>query len=259
LIKERYTHFMQIKLRFLLFCYSILLIPFICFSQDTVSIKVKVASAPGIQKWDNCDIGITEAKADVDAGKLKIRIYGFSSKVKMSEEDYYSFRRHTIKEIMDDDYGITYDDNDSSSVTAHDCYNQYMDSVIEARFGSDLDKKCQSKVDSMNAIEQQNALKFYGNWDGIIDSLCNTQSPSQCDNITGTINLKLDIDASAYVKNVIITEGFCPGFESELTTVIKSIKWTPATGIIGKKTPCNGALKLIFKKQKLDKFDAYFY
>lgn len=111
----------------------------------------------------------------------------------------------------------------------------------------------------MNAIEQTNALSFYGAWDKTIDSLCSTQSIAQCDSITGTLKIKLVINSSSYITNLTVEQGFCPEFENKLIIVLKKMKWTPATGILGKKIAAKGSLRLLFKKRKLDKFDAYFH
>jgi hypothetical protein len=205
----------------------------------------------------SCPNGIAEARANVAVGKLIILSYGLPANTKMSEEDYYSFRRHTIKEVMEEDYGITYD-NDSSNVVVHDCYNVYMDSVIDARFGKNIDKKCKLKVDSLNAIEQQNALRFYMYWDLLIDSVCNSLSKPEHDSLTGTIAINMNIDTLANARNLTISESFNPSFEKSLTTLSNKIKWTPGTGIAGRKKESEGVLKMVFKKGKLDKFDAYF-
>ncbi len=178
----------------------------------------------------------------------------------MSEDDYYSFRRHEIKEIMHNDYGIIYEDNNAFSIEFCDCYNMYMDSVMGSKYGLDLDKKCKLKVDSMNAIEQQNALKFYGDWDKVMDSLLGVKVlTNKCKIMAGTISLKLEIDSSGVVHNATVNEGFCEGFDKELIKVIKYILWTPGTGITGKKTNATGLLKLIFNDHKLQSFEAYFY
>ncbi len=210
------------------------------------------------QTDSNCMNGIISAKEDIAIGKLKIKINAFPV-VKNVEEDSYSFRRHTLDEYLADKYGITYEYVGNKFNAASTCYNAYMDSVLDLRFGKDLDVRCKKIVDSMNAIEQSNALNFYGAWDRTIDSLCGRQSPNQCDSLSGIIEIKLEINSTGYIKDLTVLKSFCPDFLNKLTLVLKRIKWTPATGILGKKTDAEGSLKMIFKKRKLDKFDAYFY
>lgn len=220
----------------------LLFLSFSCFSQEI--------------KTDYCQDGQTKAKTDVANGILRLFIY---ENMELSPEDYNSFRRHTIREIMEQDYGIRYENSGEYGGDFCYCYDNYMDSIIDVKFGNRIDKRCKIEVDSMNAIEQQNALTFYSKWDGIMDSLCSRQNISECDSLTGTIILKLEVDTAAHVQKVTITKSFCPGFEDNLVSLIKSIAWTPATGILGKKTETKGGLNLIFKRHKLDKFDAYFY
>ncbi len=205
-----------------------------------------------------CLQGIDSAKADAAKGKLKIIISAMPV-IKNIEGDSYSFRRHTLDEYLQDKYGITYEYKGYITSDKYDCYNQYMDSVIDARFGKDLDKKSQKTVDSMNAREQESALKFYQHWDLLIDSLCNSVNQSKCDSISGTIQLSLTVDIKANAANIKLSQGFCPEFEKKLIAIIKSLKWTPGTGVIGKKIACKAELHLLFKKRKLDKFDVYFY
>jgi hypothetical protein len=210
------------------------------------------------QKDSSCSGGLKAAHADIAAGKIKVIINAFRE-TQNPEVDSYSFRRHTMGEYLQDNYDITYEYAGNSFNAAALCYNAYMDSVIDSRYGKDFDERCQKKVDSMNAIEQMNALNFYGTWDQTIDSLCSRQSQTQCDSLSGTIVIKLEINPNGYIKTITVSESFCPDFAKELTVVLKKIKWTPATGILGKKVESQGSLKMIFKKRKLDKFDAYFY
>lgn len=208
------------------------------------------------QNDSSCAAGTAAAKADAGAGKLKIIINAFPE-IKNFEVDSYSFRRHTLDEILEQMYGITYEYKGTSYNAWYTCYNHYMDSVLDARFGEDLDERCQKTVDSMNALEQQNALKFYGTWDRAMDSLLKFKS-FQCDSMTGKMDFKLEIDASGRIKSVTVTESFCPRFESKIINTMKSLRWTPATGIVGRKKESTGIVRLFFDAGKIHEFDVFF-
>lgn len=223
------------------------------FSLQTGNIKA--------QKLDTCTKGILQAKADINAGNYKIIVIGAPPRAS-SAASLHSFCRHSFNEVMEMKYGIKHEWRQCDVCTWIECYNGCMDSAIEARFGTDLNKRCKAKTDSMNVAEQKNALAFYGGWDASMDALLAdslNNDLQNCNRGSDTVRFGLEIDATGQAINVTTLKSFCSGFEQKLITHIKYVRWTPAVGITGKKKPCKGILIFVFNNHQLSYFDAGFY
>jgi hypothetical protein len=91
-----------------------------------------------------CQMGIEEAKAEVAVGHLGHKSYGYPIDVGHSYEHVSSYQ------VMAARYKIEFEHMGCEHWPAYDCYNEYMDSVIKARFGPDVYKRAEASADSIN-------------------------------------------------------------------------------------------------------------
>jgi hypothetical protein len=97
------------------------------------------------REWGSCEDGTSEAKADAEQGKFRMKSYGL-----LHKPHYPNFHLYTAKELLVREYGIEYEDMGCIYYEAYRCYNDYMDSLISLRFGKDIFERCAAKADTLN-------------------------------------------------------------------------------------------------------------
>ena len=244
----------------------ILLLSLACFvnisslvCQDTLVIDQADIAVVSTQMGPRCENGIKEAKADIAKGIINIKSVGLPRPEMPVKAGY---KIYTVKEILKEDYQLDYRNMGCEPRMDISCYNNYVDSILQAKYGSDYYKKAEAKA---KKLTQEAKLKCihkspsHAMSEADLKKLLSkgiSKKKAACLSSNIDFHIDFDIDASGRMQNLKFPPEIaaCAALKAKLKkSLAKMGAWQPAMDGYNAKQPHNACLLIRWVDLKIDK------
>jgi len=237
------------------------------FSQDTILINVVDIPLISTQIGPSCEDGRKEAIADIAAGKFQFKSVGLPVWEGVEDRGY---KVYTTKKVLLTDYNLQYINMGCELQIDISCYNKYVDSILQVKYGSNYYEKAKAKAEKLTQEAKLKSIHKGASHDmseadlkkllrkGIskknaagLSSKANIQINNDIDT-----QIEFDIDIKGQLQNLKFPPEMnaCSALKRKLKKYLVSIPpWHPALDGYGVKQPHNTCILIKWVDRKIDK------
>ncbi len=195
-----------------------------------------------VRDWGSCEDWTDLAKKDAASGILAIKSFGLRREIHYAD----GYTRYSTWDFLTLDYGIIDMDEGCMVNGDYECYNQYMDSLIRAKFGNDVYARCAAKADSLTKKGMIAKGELFPGGDTALTAFFKSHfpaSPDFCDSTTGVINIDFYVDQQGKMSYTRIDDGLCYKLDSTLVDIALQLpRWQPAVNRLNEKMYVRSAI-----------------